>query len=650
MTYRVLALTVAACCVQAAPAWGMIDVVYTLGSVTNSASDVVVVKVEKVSKEKGVVIFQQVANLKQGKNLPERMHHQIGRPEGHTKHFQQRVLDWAEPGRAAVVFAYGKNVVVCLGEVWYLGNAIQDGWWKLGYQLQSYEWVYRGSAEKLQDQLAAMMTGKEVIITAAQYDTYRAEWGATDNNLNYRHNVFTTYLQTRTPRIWRIKASLKLNDYFAMMADKPRFVVGSGTGDVAAVPALLDGLKSPDAAARSQAARGLGQIGPEAKAAVAPLAAALKDKDLGVRAAAAQALVRLEQEARPEVKALTEALQNSSPDVRALAAEALGRLAPDAQAAVPALAKALKDSSPGVRWQCADALWRLGPDAKEAVPALVEAMRRPSKEEADGRYRHKVIEALGAMREKGMEAVPALAQLLDSGVAAGDPLQLTLVRALASIGPEARAAVPTLTAKLNCEDNYLRYLVADALGRIDAPARGPRAELFEDNDSLFLAQLSNRIGMKEGREVKDRYSGDKCVRIKEACENYHVRGWRFPIVEKPLEGQYRFLRFAWKKAGGDGIALGLHLEGGKSSYFEAGKPIQYGKRLGNLPTEWTVVTLDLYKEVGKGTLTGLALHPIGGGSALFDHIYLGRTLGDLDATPDKPPQEKTTPAQTTPAK
>jgi hypothetical protein len=50
----------------------------------------------------------------------------------------------------------------------------------------------------------------------------------------------------------------------------------------------------------------------------------------------------------------------------------------------------------------------------------------------------------------------------------------------------------------------------------------------------------------------------------------------------------------------------------------------------NLPANMTVVTRDLFADFGEFTLTGLALTPVDGDYALFDHIYLGATPESLD--------------------
>ena len=50
----------------------------------------------------------------------------------------------------------------------------------------------------------------------------------------------------------------------------------------------------------------------------------------------------------------------------------------------------------------------------------------------------------------------------------------------------------------------------------------------------------------------------------------------------------------------------------------------------NLPAAFTVVTRDLFADFGEFTLTGLALSPVDGEYALFDHIYLGASTESLD--------------------
>ena len=199
---------------------------------------------------------------------------------------------------------------------------------------------------------------------------------------------------------------------------------------------------------------------------------------------------------------------------------------------------------------------------------------------------------------------------------------------------------------------YLAYvgclfvIVAMVVGaRSDAVPRDARppavAELLEDDTAGLIAQFS---GADQGAQVacdfRDFYSGLSSVRVT-PFQRYHphLKGWDYPIVEKPGPGQYRYLRFAWKRVGGAGTMIQLHNSNGvwNQRYFagrRSPQTLSWGPMIevtATIPTEWVVVTRDLFKDFGPMRITGLALTPMDGGTAgLFDHFYLGRTVADLD--------------------
>ena len=166
-------------------------------------------------------------------------------------------------------------------------------------------------------------------------------------------------------------------------------------------------------------------------------------------------------------------------------------------------------------------------------------------------------------------------------------------------------------------------------------------ELLEDPPADFPQFLVyNDGGSSASREFRDYYSGVCSVAVT-PLQRYNPRlpGWNYPVAEKPGPGQYRYLRFAWKRVGGDGIMIQLHNAAGSwNQRYLAGQRHPWTNGWGPMlqiapqaPAEWTVVTRDLFKDFGPMTLTGLALTPMPGGSAgLFDHFYLGRTVADLD--------------------
>lgn len=183
------------------------------------------------------------------------------------------------------------------------------------------------------------------------------------------------------------------------------------------------------------------------------------------------------------------------------------------------------------------------------------------------------------------------------------------------------------------------------------PAKGV-AELLEDNGDDLLPKLTNPTGCPgEGHIEKEApFSGTSCLRIV-PMQRYEPRipGWEFLIREAPKAGEFRYLRFAWKCRGSTGIMLQMHdltdwhirytagaNKHGWMTQFVAEKP----------PEGWTVVTVDLFKDFGERTIRGLALTCFDGEAGYFDHIYLGRSLAELDridasGLADAPPRDWT---------
>jgi hypothetical protein len=172
-----------------------------------------------------------------------------------------------------------------------------------------------------------------------------------------------------------------------------------------------------------------------------------------------------------------------------------------------------------------------------------------------------------------------------------------------------------------------------------ADGKRPRpavAELLEDNAESLLRALTNPTGDPgQGQvETKDVYSGRQCIKIV-PMQRFHpaVPGWAFRIAERPKAGEFRYLRFAWKADGCAGIMLQLHDEHDWTIRYTAGiDQFNWGSKFvaDRPPATWTVVTRDLFSDFGPHTIHGIALTAFNGQAAYFDHIYLGRTLDDLD--------------------
>jgi biopolymer transport protein ExbB len=143
-------------------------------------------------------------------------------------------------------------------------------------------------------------------------------------------------------------------------------------------------------------------------------------------------------------------------------------------------------------------------------------------------------------------------------------------------------------------------------------------------------------------DEQQKYSGTASVRVTlDQKFNPAMPGWGLKIREKPGPGEYRYLRYAWKKQGGAAICLQLNHDGGwgpagagaPSFRYSAGPALQvFGASLtvdAALPEEWEVVTRDLFADFGEFTLTGIALSPVDGEFGLYDHMYLGTSVEDF---------------------
>jgi hypothetical protein len=182
------------------------------------------------------------------------------------------------------------------------------------------------------------------------------------------------------------------------------------------------------------------------------------------------------------------------------------------------------------------------------------------------------------------------------------------------------------------------------------PAPPPVLELVEDDVEPLLRQLQNdgnlaagKDNSKIGRELRDVYSGVCSVRATDFQRfTFRVQGWTFPIVQNPQPGQFRYLRFAWKRTESPGIMIQLHASGRWDQRYYAGQVTPLVKTWGamirvaeHVPRDWEQVTRDLFQDFGAITITGIAFTPMeGAGAGFFDHIYLGRSIKDLDQATD----------------
>ncbi|MEQ2008634.1 MAG: DUF1553 domain-containing protein [Limisphaerales bacterium] len=167
----------------------------------------------------------------------------------------------------------------------------------------------------------------------------------------------------------------------------------------------------------------------------------------------------------------------------------------------------------------------------------------------------------------------------------------------------------------------------------------PVAVLFEDEEE-FLGVLTSGNG-KARLVTDDVFRGKAALGMTPLQRDaVQVPGWHFMVREHPGPGQFRFLRLAWKKRGGGSVMLELARSGKwpdakdpKGRYVAGPNTTGWAaiSVADTAPSAWTVVTVDLWKDFGDCTLTGLAPTCDTGDEAFFDSILLGADVESLDA-------------------
>ena len=115
--------------------------------------------------------------------------------------------------------------------------------------------------------------------------------------------------------------------------------------------------------------------------------------------------------------------------------------------------------------------------------------------------------------------------------------------------------------------------------------------------------------------------------------NPRIPGWAYAIVANPNgANEIRYLTFAWKKTGGDGIQFQMHRDVGGWGYrYHAGVNERnwFPSILVNdeIPEEWEIHTRDLFDDWGEFTLTGIAFTSWSAES-VWDHVVFHQEKAD----------------------
>jgi len=182
----------------------------------------------------------------------------------------------------------------------------------------------------------------------------------------------------------------------------------------------------------------------------------------------------------------------------------------------------------------------------------------------------------------------------------------------------------------------------------DVMAKKPVAELFDERADLAESLAINWNGLR--MDLQSAKSGNRSLVLEadKKAEPYYrqwpvqkIPNWDFEIVENPADGQYRYAQFAWKSADGKatGISLRFIAADNRSVTIHAGATKEEGtileKVADSVPSEWTVVRVDLWKLFGQDVrIQSMSLSCIGG-NVCFDEILLGKTEQALKETTPK---------------
>ncbi len=169
-----------------------VEVPYTLGKVCNDSTNIILIQVEKVDKEKHLIIYKKVEDLK-GKHPTDVIRHNIGRAQLMNPREWSVTMAWAEVGKRAVMFHNGGASETCIGLYWYQAYAGGE-WWNQSHGEPYLLRSYCGSVDKLVAAVREIQANREVVVPCMEDgDKQKIHMG--------------------TMRIQRLKASLKLQDY-----------------------------------------------------------------------------------------------------------------------------------------------------------------------------------------------------------------------------------------------------------------------------------------------------------------------------------------------------------------------------------------------------------------------------------------------------
>jgi hypothetical protein len=145
------------------PASSYVEERYSLGRIVKESTNIVLVKVDKVNKERKLIYYKKVADLK-GEHPDVDIRHNVG--VGGFNEFEQKApIEWAEVGKLAIFFHNGSASETCIGKYWYQAYP-GDKWWNHSHGEPYLCRSYCGDIDGLKAAVEKILKGEEVIVPA----------------------------------------------------------------------------------------------------------------------------------------------------------------------------------------------------------------------------------------------------------------------------------------------------------------------------------------------------------------------------------------------------------------------------------------------------------------------------------------------------
>lgn len=169
-------------------------------------------------------------------------------------------------------------------------------------------------------------------------------------------------------------------------------------------------------------------------------------------------------------------------------------------------------------------------------------------------------------------------------------------------------------------------------GWLSSGASAKIETILAENVDDVIAFITDGGGTAK-KDTTNPFDGNECLQIDATGGdgqkyNATVPGWSFKIVENPsAEDEFRYITFAWRKDGGEGIQLQLHGNPGTWGHrYHAGANVKgWNPSIqisDTIPTTWQLNTEDLFADWGEFELTGIAFTAWDGNAGFWDDVML----------------------------